>query len=116
MPDICPHLDIIKLFHVSCADDFAVCRQYEELAYRFIFRFDTDALRDISWDAKARIADAYHGTVPFLVSCPVGEIREVVAAFCRNSAFCGVDLNPDNESLTIAQYMQKVHEIVVNRE
>ena len=46
----------------------------------------------------------------------VGEIREVVAAFCRNSAFCGVDLNPDNESLTIAQYMQKVHEFVVNRE
>lgn len=116
VPDICPHLDIIKHFHVSCADDFAACRQYEELASRFIFRFDADALRGISWDAKAHIADAYHGTVPFLVSCPTGESREAMAAFSRNAAFCGLDLEPDNESLTIAQYMQKVHEIVVNRE
>lgn len=111
VPDIRHRLGIIMLFHVASSADFAACAPYEGLADRFIFRFDGDAMRANSWTDKARIADAYHGSVPFLVHCPPDEAGEVASAFGRNTAFCGLDLEPDKSSLTTAQYMQKVQEI-----
>lgn len=111
VPDIRHRLGFIKFFHVASSADFAACTPYEGLADRFIFRFDGDAMRTTSWADKARIADAYHGSVPFLVNCLPDEAGEVASAFGRNTAFCGLDLEPDKTSLTTAQYMQKVREM-----
>ena len=69
---LAPEIGIIKVLNIATADDLKKCAEYEEVVDGFLFDTKSDVLggsgRQFDWS----LLDAYHGSVPFLLSGGIG--------------------------------------------
>lgn len=91
--DLRPHLRIIKAISISGSADIEQCGQYEGVADMFVFDTKCPTYggsgRQFDWS----LLDAYHGTVPFLLSGGIGPGDAGMLRAVRHPRFAGIDLN-----------------------
>ncbi len=93
VPDICPHIKIIKVISVREADDVKRWREYDGVAD--LLFFDTKCKEHGGSGEKFdwSVINAYDGTLPFILSGGIGpddveRVREIKHPMC-----IGIDLN-----------------------
>ncbi|MCR4810595.1 MAG: phosphoribosylanthranilate isomerase [Prevotella sp.] len=92
-PDIRPGIQFWKAISVSSVDDLAVCTQYEGCVEAFVFDTRCDSVGGSGKQFDWQMLEAYHGSVPFLLSGGIGpDDAEHVKSF-RHPMCMGIDLN-----------------------
>ena len=91
VPDIAPHIKVIKAFSVASGADLQACTPYEGVADLFLFDTPCEEKggsgKHFNWEV------AYTGRTPFLLSGGIGpDDADEVLAF-RHPRFAGIDLN-----------------------
>lgn len=93
VPDIAPHIGVIKAFAISSEADFAQCQAYEGVADLFLFDTQCDTKggsgRHFDWS----LLKAYQGHTPFLLSGGIGPDDADDILDIRHPMMAGIDLN-----------------------
>lgn len=108
VPDIQPHIRIIKAICVKDRDDIRRYQDFEGSVDLFLFDTQTDAYggsgRQFDWS----VLDAYDGQTPFLLSGGIGpDDAEKVKRF-HHPRFAGVDLNSRFETAPGVKDVEKL--------
>lgn len=93
IPDIAPHIKIIKAISVSSEADLRQTADYEGLVDLFLFDIPTAAHGGSGTRFDWSMLDAYQGSVPFLLSGGIGPDDVARIKTFRHPRFAGVDLN-----------------------
>jgi len=92
-PDIRPGIQFIKAISVSCRDDIAAYKPYEDCVDYFIFDTKCPTVGGSGAQFDWSVLEAYNGNKPFLLSGGIGpDDAERVRAF-HHPQCIGIDLN-----------------------
>lgn len=92
-PDIRPGIQFIKTISVSCRDDIAAYKPYEDCVDYFLFDTKCPTVGGSGAQFDWSVLEAYEGSKPFLLSGGIGpEDAERVRAF-HHPQCIGIDLN-----------------------
>lgn len=111
-PDIHPGIKIIKTIGISGPDDFGKCDEYEGVADLLLF--DTACAshggsgRQFDW----RLLEAYHGSLPFLLSGGIGPADAAKVRAVQHPRFAGIDINSRFEMAPAVKDADLVREFI----
>lgn len=92
-PDIRPGIQFIKAISVSCRDDIAAYKPYEDCVDYFLFDTKCPTVGGSGTQFDWSVLEAYDGSKPFLLSGGIGpDDTERVKAF-HHPQCIGIDLN-----------------------
>jgi len=92
-PDIRPGIQFIKAISVSCRDDIAAYKPYEDCVDYFLFDTKCPTVGGSGSQFDWSVLEAYNGSKPFLLSGGIGpDDAERVKAF-HHPQCIGIDLN-----------------------
>lgn len=92
-PDICPGIQFIKAISVSCRDDIAAYKPYEDCVDYFLFDTKCPTVGGSGSQFDWSVLEAYDGSKPFLLSGGIGpDDAERVRAY-HHPQCIGIDLN-----------------------
>jgi phosphoribosylanthranilate isomerase len=89
LPDICPHIQMIKTIALENVLSLASCKDYEDCTDYFLF---VPATADMTYDSFLQIVSSYQGSNPFLIGgfSDVNDVEGI--SRLRHPLFMGVDL------------------------
>ena len=118
VPDIAPHLKIIKAIAVTTADDLKQCEAYEGDVDMFLFDTKTMSTnggttsggsgRKFDWS----LLDHYHGRTPFLLSGGIEPDDADAILAIRHPQFAGIDLNSRFETAPGVKDVEKLRSFI----
>lgn len=98
VPDLTPHIKIIKVISVAGAEDVKRCNDYEGLVDLFLFDTKSPELggsgRQFGWN----VLQTYDGQTPFLLSGGIGPDDVAQIKAFHHPQFAGIDLNSKFET------------------
>ena len=93
IPDIAPHIKIIKALSISSAEDVARYKEYEGAVDLFLFDTKAPSVGGSGQQFDWQVLDAYDGDTPFLLSGGIGPDDAERIKAMTHPKFLGVDLN-----------------------
>ncbi|MGI6243452.1 MAG: phosphoribosylanthranilate isomerase [Prevotella sp.] len=112
IPDIAPHIRVIKAISIVSREDLAKCRTYEGVADMFLFvgrcgeAVDSDTCFDWS------LLEDYDGQTPFIVGGGIGPDDAERISSIRHPQFVGVDLNSRFETEPGVKDVRKLEDFI----
>ncbi len=107
-PDIRPGIQIIKAISISCKEDIAQYRNYEDCVDYFLFDTKCKTVGGSGQQFDWTVLEAYDGTKPFLLSGGIGpDDAERIHNF-HHPKCIGIDLNSQFETEPGMKDIQKL--------
>ena len=111
-PDIRPGIQFIKAISVSCRDDIAAYKPYEDCVDYFLFDTRCPTVGGSGAQFDWRVLEAYNGNKPFLLSGGIGpDDAERVRAF-HHPQCIGIDLNSRFETAPGVKDVDLLHTFI----
>lgn len=111
-PDIRPGIQIIKAISVSCRDDIATYKDYEDSVDYFLFDTKCQTMGGSGQQFDWSVLEAYDGEKPFLLSGGIGpDDAERIKSF-HHPKCIGIDLNSRFETKPGFKDVNKLREFI----
>ncbi len=111
-PDIRPGIQFWKAVSISSADDLKACSDYEDYIEAFVFDTHSPSVGGSGQHFDWSILDAYHGSVPFLLSGGISpDDVERIKAF-HHPQCMGIDLNSRFEMAPAVKDVDRLRQFI----
>ena len=111
-PDIRPGIQFWKAVSISSADDLKACSDYEGCVEAFVFDTHSPSVGGSGQHFDWSILDAYHGSVPFLLSGGISpDDVERLKAF-HHPQCMGIDLNSRFEMAPAVKDVDRLRQFI----